>query len=283
MLEKIGNGGYAIGARSSQIRDDLFKIDSFSEQDLLDIALDDNAKFLERWQSFLLENVLTKEALSQYPLWKEAKTYIDQTPLKASIDSVGYRIVRNFRLAVRTNVFKELQANLEKLDDEISLKSIRSQLETPLWELITQQPENFLWLSDKSWGDLIAQSLNQTLTDMTQEQALSQAIWGQQNTSAIQHPLSKAVPFIGRWLDMPNTPLPGDSNTPRVQGKAFGASERMIVSPGHEETGIFHMPTSQAGHPWSPYYGMGHSDWEEGKPSPFLPGKTAYTLNLISY
>jgi penicillin amidase len=70
---------------------------------------------------------------------------------------------------------------------------------------------------------------------------------------------------------------------PKVQGTSFGASQRMVVSPGHEETGIFHMPTSQAGHPWSPYYSMGHSDWEKGTPSPFLPGKTKYTLTLVTY
>jgi penicillin amidase len=118
---------------------------------------------------------------------------------------------------------------------------------------------------------------------MTQNQVLAKATWGQQNTSAIGHPISKAIPFIGRWLDMPATPLPGDSYMPRVQGRSFGASERMIVSPGHEESGVLHMPTSQAGHPWSPYYGMGHKDWEQGNASPFLPGKTKYTLTLLSY
>ena len=51
MLEQIGNGGYALGARSQQIRDDLFAIERFSEQDLLDIHNDDRAVFLERWQS----------------------------------------------------------------------------------------------------------------------------------------------------------------------------------------------------------------------------------------
>ena len=34
MLEKIGNGGYALGARAKQIRDNLIAIDRFSEQDL---------------------------------------------------------------------------------------------------------------------------------------------------------------------------------------------------------------------------------------------------------
>ena len=41
--------------------------------------------------------------------------------------------------------------------------------------------------------------------------------------------------------------LPGDSNMPRVQGVDFGASERMVVEPGHEQDGIFEMPTGQSG------------------------------------
>ena len=91
------------------------------------------------------------------------------------------------------------------------------------------------------------------------------------------------MPLLNYWLDMPSKALAGDSYMPRVQGKSFGASERMVVSPSHEENGIFHMPTSQSGHPWSPYYGKGHSDWENGIPSPFLPGKTRYKLTLLSY
>ena len=70
----------------------------------------------------------------------------------------------------------------------------------------------------------------------------------------------------------PAQALDGDQYMPRVQGPRFGASERMVVSPGHEELGYFHMPGGQSGHPLSPYYGAGHADWAEGKPSPFLPG-----------
>jgi penicillin amidase len=67
---------------------------------------------------------------------------------------------------------------------------------------------------------------------------------------------------------------------PRVQGRANGASERLVVSPGHEETGLFHMPVGQSGHPLSPYYQKGHEAWEEGRATPFLPGKAVHRLTL---
>lgn len=283
MYNILGNGGYAIGARSQQIRDDLMEKSSFNEQDLLAIALDDKAVFLKRWQQFLLENVLTKTAITTHAHWQEAQAIVNVDELRATTDSVAYRLVSNFRMNVRTSVFKLLNQNLSELSENYSFHTIRHQIETPLWQLINEQPSNFLGREEDSWQALFEQALEETLTDMTAEQKLSQATWGKQNTTQIRHPLSKSVPFIGRWLDMPSTELAGDSYMPRVQGIASGASERMVVSPGHEETGILHMPTSQAGHPWSPYYGVGHSDWEQGKPSPLLPGKTIYTLTLLSY
>jgi len=283
MLKKLGNGGYALGARAQQIRDGLLVKEQFSEQELLAIALDDRALFLKRWQTFLLEQVLTESAIELHPAWQEVKSIISQDNLCACVDSVAYRLVNNFRLNIRHDVFGLLNENLTQLDDNFSFRTIRHQIEIPLWQMINEQPENFLWLEQSSWQGVFEQALTTTIADMTQNQVLAKATWGQQNTSTIGHPISKTIPFIGRWLDMPATPLPGDSYMPRVQGRSFGASERMIVSPGHEESGILHMPTSQAGHPWSPYYGMGHKDWEQGNPSPFLPGETKYTLTLLSY
>jgi penicillin amidase len=67
---------------------------------------------------------------------------------------------------------------------------------------------------------------------------------------------------------------------PRVQHPDNGASERFIVSPGHEDEGIFHMPGGQSGHPLSPYYRAGHDAWVHGYQTPFLPGAAEHTLIL---
>jgi penicillin amidase len=289
MLKKIGNGGYALGARAGQIRDNLFSLNMFNEKSLLAIGLDDRALFLKPWQNFLLTKVLNEEALIKHQQFKAAKAILSiDTELSASVDSVSYRLVRNFRMNVRNIVFRELNTTFTNLDDAYKFRSIRHQIEIPLWQLVNQQPDNFLMRPLNSWQAIFNQALQKTIDNMTslgdgKIQALNMATWGQQNTTKIRHPLSKSVPFIGKWLDMPIREISGDSYMPKVQGKTFGASQRMVVSPGHEETGIFHMPTSQAGHPWSPYYGKGHSDWEQGIASPFLPGNTKYKLTLLSY
>ena len=285
MYEKLGNGGYALGARSRQIRNALQAKETFNEKDLLTIALDDKAVFLQRWQQLLIEQVLTSAAVQSNDTWQTARKIVLDNNLQASTDSVAYRLVRRFRLNVRYLVFNQLNTQLTSLDPAFNFKTIRHQVETPLWQLVTLKPSQFLLKNTKftHWQQLFTQALNMTLEEMTKEQPLIESTWGKLNTTNIVHPLSKAVPFIGRWLDMPHTPLSGDAYMPKVQGKAFGASQRMIVSPGNEENGILHMPTSQSGHPWSPYYGMGHADWEAGNPSAFLPGKTKYTLTFYSF
>ncbi|MDG1752431.1 MAG: penicillin acylase family protein, partial [Thalassotalea sp.] len=298
MLAKLGNGGYALGARSQQIRDNLFAKESFDEKALLTIALDDKAIFLKRWQQFIVEKVLTDKGLNDYLLnqnnntqqtadltykWQEIKAILSDENLRATTDSVAYRFVRNYRINLRDAIFSELNKQLTQLDENYSFHTIRHQVETPLWQLINKQPSHFLTDKSKSWQDYIIGALEKTYQDMTINQPITDATWGQQNTTDIRHPMTNGLPFLSTWLNMPATALPGDSYMPLVQGKAFGASERMVVSPGHEESGILHMPTSQAGHPWSPYYGLGHQDWEQGKPSAFLPGETKYTLTLLSY
>lgn len=283
MYKVLGNGGYALGARAQQIRDRLMSKVAFDEKDLLNIALDDEALFLKRWHKFINTNVLTDIAIEQNPSWAEVRSILDTEKLHARTDSVAYRIVTNFRLNVRNTVFEDFNNHFSDLDEGYRFSAIRHQIETPLWELVTKQPDNFMWLPKDNWSLLFEDALSKTLADMTIEQPLSEATWGLENKARIQHPLSKAIPFFGSILDMPQDPLPGDGYIPRVDGQGFGASERMIVSPGQEENGILHMPTSQAGHPWSPYFGKGHQDWVQGNPSPFLPGKTKYTLTLVSY
>jgi penicillin amidase len=80
---------------------------------------------------------------------------------------------------------------------------------------------------------------------------------------------------------MPAEPLPGDVAMPRVQGPSFGASQRLVVSPGREAEGGLQMPGGPVDHPLSPFYGAGHEAWMRGEPGPLLPGEDRYRLRLI--
>jgi penicillin G amidase len=280
MLERVGDGGYANGARARQIRDDLLSLEKGSVQDMAKIQLDDRALFLSRWRDVLLK-ALSADAVANHRRRKELKAYVRNWGGRASIDSVGYRAVQMFHAALERQVFGALTARCLVADPRFDYFRASSQREGPLWKLVTERPMHLLSAQFKSWDEQILAAADSVLEALGGE-PLAHRTWGERNRSRIQHPLSRAVPALGRLLDMPSEPLPGDQDMPRVQAPDQGASERLVVSPGDEASGLFHMPGGQSGHPLSPYYRAGHSAWAHGEPTPFLPGQTVHRLTLVA-
>lgn len=279
MLRQIGDGGYDLGARAQQIRNDLMLSDRFMPTSLLAIELDDRAVFLSRWRSLLLQ-LLTPDALRDHPRRLLFRGYVENWGGKAAVDSVGYRLVRDFREQVDATVFTALTAPCKKSDPRFDYR-VLSQREGPLWAMVTQQPRNLLNPKYPTWNALLLAAVDQIIKDLwVPGTGLATRTWGERNTVRIRQPLSQGLPFLSRWLDMRPVQLPGDINMPRVQGLNFGASERMDVEPGHEQNGIFEMPTGQSGYLFSPFYRNSELAWENGEPTPFLPGVAQYTLKF---
>ena len=276
-LAVVGDGGYDLGARARQIRDDLFAVERATPLEMLRVQLDDRAVFLSRWRDLLLAT-LTPEAIAGSPRRAEARRFVEDWKGRAAVESVGFRIVRAFRFAVEELAFEPLTAPCRKADEGFEY-GVVSQEEGPLWRLVSERPPHLLDPKFASWDDALRAAVDKALDNVTRDGApLAEATWGRRNRARIQHPLSLAVPQLGRYLDMPPDPLPGEDIMPRVQGPGYGASERFVVSPGREEQGFFHMPTGQSGHPLSPWYRAGHEAWEHGTPTPFLPGVARHTL-----
>ncbi|MBX7165071.1 MAG: penicillin acylase family protein [Pirellulales bacterium] len=280
MLKIVRDGGYDLGARQSQIRDDLLALEQASEADMLAIQLDDRAVLLERWQKLLLDT-LDEAATKDQPQRTEARALVEQWGARAAIDSVGFRIVRNFRLKTVDLVGHMLAAPCRQQDPSFRMPSA-NRLEPPVWRLVTERPEHLLDAKYADWQALLLESLDAVLAELTADgQPLAQNTWGEANTAQIRHPIAEAVPQLADWLNMPAEPLAGDTvNMPRIQRPSSGASERLCVSPGREAEGYFHMPCGQSGHPLSPHYRDGHAAWTEGRQTPFLPGKAVHRLVL---
>lgn len=276
-LRRVGDGGYVLGARALQIRDGLQAKPRLGERDLLAIQLDDRALFLQPWHALLLE----RANAAQSPALRELATAAARWEGRASIDSVSFRIVRSWRLAVHKRIAEGLTAPArDALGEDFVLPDF-PQLEGVAWPLVSQRPTHLLPPPHASWDALFEDAAVQVRDDLAEQGPLAERTWGERNTAAICHPLAAAIPLVGkRWLCMPADPLPGDGAMPRVQGPAFGASQRMVVSPGHEADGILHMPGGQSGHPLSPFWGAGHAAWVRGEPSPFLPAPARHTLRL---
>lgn len=275
-LDVLGDGGYDLGARQRQIRDDLRAKDHFTAADMLDIQLDDRALFLDPWRKQLI-TLLEHSATT--PQRSDIRNALTDWDGRASIDSVSYRIVRGWRNEVKDTVLDAFAGAVRIQHTDFEMPKL-AQAEHAVWMLLQRRPLNLLPPGYQSWEALQLDALDRVGKNLQmQPGGIAARTWGERNTARIAHPLSRALPgFLARLLDMPADQLPGDSNMPRVQAPRFGASERFAVAPGDEENGYFELPGGQSGHPLSPFYGAGHRDWVEGRPTPFLPGPTKYRL-----
>ena len=155
------------------------------------------------------------------------------------------------------------------------------QAEAFAWPLVQQRPAHLLPRKFASWDALLADAARDIRGQLEEAGPLADRSWGERNSARICHPLAGALPgLLQGLLCMPAEPLPGDGNMPLVQAPGFGASERMVVSPGREAEGFAHMPGGQSGHPLSPFWGAGHAAWVRGEATPFLPGEPAHVLRL---
>jgi penicillin G amidase len=269
----IGEGGFDLGARGRQIRDRLRASGKFSEQTLLDIQYDNEALFLKRWAAI----IRFADVENAKPETISVNNAIKNWNGKADIDQVGYRFVRGVRAKIHEELWK---AWLTSLDPALlKLPVAPSRLEYAVWQAINEKPAHLLPKPYATWEDFIQVQTAAVRYELIKANGtIEAATWGARNKAAIKHPFSRIVPALAPYLDMPATPLAGDTNMPAVAQPNFGASQRLSVSPGREKDGILTMPGGQSGHPLSPFYGAGHQDWLNQKLTPLLAGATVHTL-----
>jgi penicillin G amidase len=273
----LGNGGHDIGARAQQIRDDLHARADFGPGNMLDIQLDDHAVFLTRWQQLLQQTLANVDDPALNSLRRLTAAWRNE----AAVDSVDYRLVHAFREEVHKLVLAPFAVQIQQRFPDFDWPGPGNQ-EAAVWAMIQQQPANLLDPAYHDWHALLLKAAHNVADTLgKQPGGLAARTWGEVNRADINHPLARALPaFLGRFLNMPDDPLPGDHNMPRVAAPAFGASERFDVAPGHEDQGILEMPGGQSDNPLSPFYGAGHEEWVKGRPTPLLPGKDRDTLVL---
>ncbi len=276
-LQRFGDGGYALGARSQQIKQRLMEKEVFDEQDFYAIQLDNEALFLTRWHALL------KDTLAQADGdYSQALTALDNWQACACESSVGYTLVKHFRARLINMLLSPIFSKLEA--SGYKPNGLLRQVEPAIWQLLEAQPDSWLPADLKSW-----QALKLTAFEKSTEALLSEAgtgstmddlNWGKVNALRVSHPFASTVPLVGKHLNMPVVSGFGDTFMPAVQGPAFGASQRFFVRPGELEKAILTLPGGQSGHPLSPFYKTGFDDYASGRDTPLLPGESIYTLTL---
>jgi penicillin G amidase len=278
-LHIIGDGGYDLGARSKQIRDNLFALEQFTVDDLFAIQLDHRAIFFMHWHALLLD---TLRHSGQTETFRQLKQVLKNWDGHAAADSVAYRIVRGFRREVIRSILAALTVDVRQANPAFQPPRL-NQAEHAVWRILEERPAHLLPTNYSNWDDFLSHCINQAIEALQQQPGdITARTWGEDNAAHIRHPLSRHLPkWLAHYLDMPADPLPGDVHMPRIQTPDFGASQRSVVAPGKEEDGYFDMPGGQSGHPLSPYYGSGHAGWVSDRPTPFMPGRTEHALTLV--
>jgi penicillin amidase len=271
---RIGDGDYAPAARARQIRDRLEQRPRVDADILLAMQLDDRADYLANWQPVLvaaLQRAGEAEAIRLVAGWQG----------HAAVDDAGYRLLREFERRVCDRAFRMLTVEAQARWPEFSWRTPQRFTEVA-WRLVQERPAHLLDPRFADWDAWLADVATETVRALPIACTdIAACNWGRVNVAEIQHPISEAVPFLSRYLDMPADELPGDWSTPRVQSPTFGASERFGVSPGREAEGYLHMPGGQSGHPLSPFYRAGHEAWVKGEAASFLPGPAVHVLTLV--
>jgi penicillin G amidase len=280
---RIGDAGTDLGARATQIRNDLLALPRATERDMLSVQTDDRAFWIEYWRRVALDALDTR-ALDGHPERAEFRRLVVGWNGRADTEAIGYRLVRAFYYSLYDAWFGALDEQLGAVAAQLGYRAANSRYTATMETLADHRS----WIPDgfADWRAFMLDRIDHSITDLPKDMKLDNARWGERNRAAIAHPFARIVPawlpWVRRWLSTPRDPLPGDINMPRVQSPVFGASERFAVSPGRERDGIFEMPGGQSGDPLSPYFIAGHETWVRGDAGPFMPGAVVHTLKLTA-
>jgi penicillin amidase len=283
-----GDAGADLGARAAQIRDDLLALPRATERDMLAVQADDRALWINCWRDIALA-ALDANALRDHPQRAEFLQALLAWNGRADTDAVGYRLLRAFYFSLYDAWFGKLDADLAaSVAPGAKMPTLEFRAASSRYEAVMEALAiHHAWVPDgvADWRAFMLERIDHASASLPPGVKLADARWGDRNRAAIEHPLAQAIPawlpWLRGWLGAPRDPLPGDINMPRVQAPSFGASERMIVSPGREQDGIFEMPGGQSGHPLSPYFLAGHEAWVHADATPFLPGVAVHRLELV--
>ena len=252
------------------------------EKDLLKLQLDTSTEFYEFYRNLAL-SVLTENTLSKNLELHDVQQALEQWDGRADANSKGLPILVEFRKRLAYRIITPYLGVCQQREPLFSYRWYK--METPLRSLLTEKiPAILPNRHYKNWDELIVETLKQSVTHLKARFAISSITdlrWGHANTLVISHPFSWAAPILSRFLDMPVQAMSGCNYCVKVIGKKYGATERMVISPGKAEDGILHMPTGQSGHPLSPHYNDQHRYWEQGLPLPFNPGPSKNTMHFV--
>jgi penicillin G amidase len=94
--------------------------------------------------------------------------------------------------------------------------------------------------------------------------------WGRANRIIFRHPLSGALPLVGRFFDVGPYMQSGTSTTVKATTSTHGPSMRMVVDFSNFDNSVQNITLGESGQVTSPYYKDQFNAWYEGTSFPML-------------
>lgn len=260
--------------RARRIIEQLEQLSDATETDVLSVILDTRAQRFDPYRDLILKLTTPEDPV---PELARAHQVAAGWNGHADVDQRAFLLLVRFQSRLRARLLTPLLAPCLEADPDFRYNWPLA--DECILRILEERPQHFLPRAGSDWHAYLRDILLDTVAQL-QASGEFGVPWGDVNRPGIQHPFSRVMPGLGQLLDMPDMPMPGHVSTVRVQASGFGASERLVVSPGREIDGILHMPTGQSGHPLSPWYRAGHADWIHGRPTPLISRRVAATLIL---
>lgn len=289
------------GHRAYRITERLVDAKNLTERELLALQLDTKAEFYRFYQRLALSLLHESNDKAQMRLKRDLTNWDGF----AERESMGFAVLVEFRKLLLDAVISPFMTKCRQYDPKFRFTS--AMIDVPLQQLLAAKLPALL--PDKShyrdWDSFLLNLLVQAEGNVSalhsddsqdkfagSEFALARGVpgrtarndrlsWGAVNQVTIAHPFSDSLPLLKNWLDMRPVATPGCVQCVRVSAPGYGASERLVVSPGREGNGILHMPGGQSGHPLSPHYDDQQQAWLEGTALPLETGISAHRLEFV--
>lgn len=287
---------FASGERQSRIAELLAAKPKLTLEDVRLIAADVNVVRSHQPAADLLLSAL--KANPQLAPSSEMISLVARWKGDADTTDLGFVLIDDFRRELAHEVLMPIFAAFDPAEPgkRSRLSMYRCFLaDEPIEQLLKARPMHLLSAKYASFDEMIASVAERVLKQrLSSNQTIGGAIDGiasPDHMQDVRHPFSQMLGarmslsnrairlFIGE-LDMPLAPLRGSQEAVRVATRGFGASERFVISPGPELTGVFSMPGGQSGHFLSPNYADGHADYVADRAVPVLPQSRAWQMLL---
>ncbi|HKG14775.1 MAG TPA: penicillin acylase family protein, partial [Pyrinomonadaceae bacterium] len=275
--------GFPHSYRAHRIAERLREMSDVGEAEMFRLQFDTACHLYEFYARLALE-VLTDEAVGNDPELAAVRRAVLAWDKRAELESEGLVFITYFRESLALSVLTPLVRACAEADEEFVYAW--PNLDTPLRIILTERPEEFFVERGRyeNWEEFILANLRRGIAQLKERskvKSLGGLRWGEVNRAEVFHLLTpKDRSFFGNVLNMPADPLPGCLFSVCSSEPGFGASVRMVVSPGREDAAVMHIACGQSGHPLSDNYDDQHRYWVRQEPLPLLPGRAAVKFTL---